>query len=76
MNKLRRTEIQKVIDKLQDIDKDIAGVLMDEEEAKDGLPENLEGNERYEAMESAITALEESQTYVQETIEQLETAAE
>lgn len=65
MNKLRRKNIQEVIDKLTSLQNDLESLesdvesIQDEEiEYRDNMPENLQGSERYEQADSACDSLE------------------
>lgn len=60
MNKGRRTSLREatgLLDRAVDIIKDARN---EEQECLDNMPENLQGSERYESMESAIDSLEEA----------------
>ena len=65
MNKERRTRLEKVIDKIQDIRmeleeliQEVEDVKYEEEEARDNLPENLHESDRYYAMDENVDELE------------------
>lgn len=65
MNKQRRNQIQKIIDKLgeleplaEEIKSMIEEVKGEEEDYKDNMPENLQQSERYETAEAAVENLE------------------
>lgn len=65
MNKLRRKNIQEVIDKLKSLQNDLESLesdvesIQDEEiEYRDNMPENLQGSERYEQADNACDSLE------------------
>lgn len=76
MNKKRRAEIASVIlvlvsakqcndaavtsDKIEDAKGDISSILADEQDCLNNVPENLEGSERYDAMENAVDNLEDA----------------
>ena len=47
MNKTRRGEIQKIMDKIEDLKEEIEAIQADEQEYIDNMPENLQGSERY-----------------------------
>ena len=65
MNNTRRKQIQLIINALQE-----------EEESFDNLPESLQESERGEAMENAISNLDDAVTYLGEVIDYLESAME
>lgn len=59
MNKARRSDIQKIIERLEEIRDDIEAVKDEEEEAYENLPESLQESERGESSE-AVCSLKES----------------
>jgi phage shock protein A len=90
MNKARRKDINKLIEKLQSLQGDLE-VLMEElenikteeEDYLDNIPENLQSSERYEKAENAVdnleTAygeLEEMRDRIDDVVSYLEEAAE
>lgn len=67
MNKKRRVQIQEVIAKIDDISSLLQGILDDEQEAFENMPEGLQSSENgmvseeaQGSLEAAIEALEES----------------
>lgn len=55
----------------------IASVVLDnEEDCMDNLPENLQGSEKYEKMEDAVSSLEELIEHLENAIESADEAAE
>ncbi len=60
MNKVRRKEIAKAIELLEQAREILESVRDDEQEAFDNMPESLQGSERGEAMEEYIYTLEET----------------
>lgn len=60
MNKVRRKEIAKAIELLEQAREILESVRDDEQEAFDNMPESLQGSERGEAMEEYIYTLEEA----------------
>lgn len=71
MNKSRRSLIDEIIQKIEDLTQDIDLVREEEETAYDNLPESIQESERgeqmYEAidnLESAISSLEEATEYL------------
>ena len=70
MNNKRRKKIAKAIYKIEEL---IQNILDEEQEAYDNMPENLQGSERgiiseeaQESLGSAIDALEEAISYLEE----------
>lgn len=74
MNKARRAAIQKVIDALTDLQATVELLRDEEEEARDNLPESLQGSERYEAMDEAYSNLELAISNIEEVAGNLEEA--
>lgn len=73
MNKARRDQLRKVIQKIEDIIKVVENILYDEQDAYDNIPDSLKesdrGNESIEAqdnIEAAIEALEQASSYLEE----------
>ena len=71
MNKQRRKEIEKIVDKLESRQADLAWVLGDEQEAYDNTPESLQESDRYTESEEAISAMEDADSSIQEAIDYL-----
>ena len=55
MNKTRRKELESIISVLETQKERIELVTEEEQEARDNLPENLDGSERAEKMEECIS---------------------
>ncbi len=79
MNKVRRKEIQRIIEKVEALSGDfeelleeIESVKNDEKEYRDNMPENLQSSERYETAESACEALENAYDTLDEAKDQLD----
>lgn len=67
MNKARRASLKLALSKIEtltayieEIKEDLQGVLDEEEEAYENLPESIQGSERGEQMQEYIEALEEA----------------
>ena len=71
MNKERRKSIERIVDKLYEIQADLAWVRNDEEEAYDNLPEGIQSSERGDAMQEAIDAMDNVDGSLQEAIDYL-----
>lgn len=54
MNKIRRKELQSVIDQLEELKDSLETLMSEEEEYRDNMPENLQGSVRYEAAEAPV----------------------
>lgn len=72
MNKERRTMIEKIITRIENIKDELQDVLSDEEFAFDNMPENLQYSERGEASQEAIDSMSEAIDNLEEAIEQLQ----
>lgn len=73
MNKSRRSRIDEIIQKIEDLTYDIDVLRDEEEESYYNLPESIQYSDRGEAMseaidnlESAISSLEEATEYLNE----------
>ena len=60
MNKIRRKEIAKAIELMEQAREILENVRDEEQEAFDNMPESLQGSERGETMEEYICTLEEA----------------
>lgn len=76
MNARRRKEIQKVLDILAGVSMEVEAILSYEETAFENIPESLEYSEQYENAERSVSNLQEAETYISETIDQLKSAIE
>lgn len=76
MNNKRRKQISDVLGTLNYLRETIEDIHAEEEEAFENLPESLEGSDRYDAMEEAVSNLEDAVDLVDELIEALENAKE
>lgn len=71
MNKARRKKIEEISDKLMALQADLQWVAEEEEEARDAMPESLEGSDRYTESEEASQAMEDADGAIQEAIDYL-----
>ena len=76
MNKARRTKIDELSVKLEDIRAEIEMLHDAEEEAFNNLPEGIQSSERGELMDSAISSLEQAHSAIEEAMDALIVAAE
>lgn len=90
MNKQRRKEISEVVRrveavqaKMESLLDDIQGIMDEETEYRDNIPENMQGGDRYEMadnacseLESAHDMLEQSKDSLEDVVSSLESAAE
>lgn len=76
MNKERRKNLRDIADRLEELKDSLDGLLGEEEEYRDNIPENLQGSERYEKADDAVSNLEEAVNQMEYVIECIETAIE
>lgn len=62
MNKIRRKNLQTIIDRLEDIKADLEEITYEEEEYRDNIPENLQSSEKYERADEACDNLNDAPT--------------
>lgn len=72
MNKERRKKIEKIVDKLMELQADLQWINEEEEDARDAMPESLQDTERYSESEEASQAMEDADYAIQEAIDYLE----
>lgn len=58
MNNVRRKNIQEAIKMLEDAKDILQECLEEEEEYRDNMPENLQGSEKYDKADEAVSNLE------------------
>ena len=71
MNKERRKSIERIVDKLNEIQADLTSIRGDEEEAYDNLPEGIQSSERGDSMQEAIEAMDDADGSLKEAIDYL-----
>ena len=71
MNKVRRTQIQRVSDSISNIIAEIETIRDEEDEARESMTENLVGSERYETSEVASDTLQDTIDLLEESVERL-----
>lgn len=76
MNKVRRKNLQSIIDRLEDIKADLGEITYEEEEYRDNIPENLQGSEKYERADEACDNLNDAADTLNEVIDSITTAME
>lgn len=76
MNKIRRKNLQRVIDRLEELKSAIEDLHDEEEEYLDRIPDNLQGSARYEKAENACSELEDAVSSLEDTISSIEAAIE
>lgn len=76
MNKTRRKEIEKILEVLDSIRTDVESILDAEQEAFENIPESLEGTDRYDQAEEAVSNLDDALSSLEDAIDSLENAKE
>lgn len=71
MNKARRKALEKISDKLMELQVDLQYVHEEEEEAFDNMPESLQESERGDEMQEALSTMENADGAIQEAIDYL-----
>jgi uncharacterized coiled-coil DUF342 family protein len=72
MNKKRREQIQKVIDKLSECSEELNSIRDDEDCYRDEMPENLQNSERYEQSEEYSDILDDAATSIDDVVTNLQ----
>lgn len=76
MNKIRRKNLQTIIDRPEDIKTDLEEITYEEEEYRDNIPENLQSSEKYERADEACDNLNDAADTLNEVIDSITTAME
>lgn len=76
MNKIRRKNLQTIIDRLEDIKADLEEITYEEEEYRDNIPENLQSSGKYERADEACDNLNDAADTLNEVIDSITTAME
>ena len=76
MNKARRKELEELYDIIYEAKERLEMLHDEEEEYRDNIPENLQGSERYERAEEAVDALDSAMSSLEEALNYIETAKE
>jgi len=71
MNAQRRKEIDNIISKLEDLKQDIVSMQDEEQGYFDNMPEGLQSSEKGEKAESAVDALDNSVSLINDAIDSL-----
>lgn len=74
MNKQRRKAIEKISDKLEELQAELQMLKDEEEEAYDNLPESLQDGEKGEAMQEAIEYLDNADSFIEDAKDALNDA--
>lgn len=76
MNKIRRKQLDEIIERINSVRDDLESIINDEEEYRDNMPENLQGSEKYELSDAACESMQEAIDQLDETISNIEAAQE
>lgn len=72
MNKTQRKNIERLFDRLSEINEELEYIKNEEEEKMDNLPENLQNSVKYEEFEAAVKALDDALSSITEACDKLE----
>ena len=75
MNKIRRKNLQAIIDQLEELKGSLED-LQTEEEYRDNIPENMQESERYEKADEACDNLSSAVDSLEDAISSIEAAIE
>ena len=76
MNKIRRKNLQAIIDQLEEPKCSLEDLQAEEEEYRDNIPENMQESERYEKADEACDNLSSAVDSLEEAISIIEAAIE
>ena len=76
MNKIRRKNLQSIIDQLEGLRDSIEDLQAEEEAYRDNIPENMQDSERYEKADAACSNLSDAVDELEEVISSIEAAKE
>ena len=71
MNANRRKRIREAIEQIKEIYEDVDMIRDEEQDAMDGMPENLQYSQRYYDMEEYIASIEDALDYLERASEAL-----
>lgn len=72
MNKQRRAAISKIAGQVSDLLSEVESIRDDEQEAFEGMPENLQDSDRGQASAAAVEGLEAAMSSLEDAISSLE----
>ena len=76
MNKFRRKQISEVLEALNTLRDTVEAIHNEENEAFENMPESLEGTDRYDMAEEAVSNLDDALSSLEDAIDSLESAKE
>ena len=63
-------------DRIESLKSDLETLLEEENDYLDNIPENMQGGERYEKAENAVSSLENAVSSLEEAMDDIESATE
>lgn len=76
MNNNRRKRIAEIEEKLEALKLEVEGIIDEEQEYIECMPENLQGGEKYERGEEAISSMDSAMSSIEEAIDYLSESKE
>jgi len=76
LNKFRRKQISEVLEALNTLRDTVEAIHNEENEAFENMPESLEGTDRYDMAEEAVSNLDDALSSLEDAIDSLESAKE
>ena len=76
MNKIRRKALRDIMEQLEALKDSLELLQSEEEDYRDNMPENLQGSEKYETADTAISNMEDAVSNLEEAICSIEAAME
>lgn len=76
MNNTRRKSLTDIKDRIESLKSDLETLLEEENDYLDNIPENMQGGERYEKAENAVSSLENAVSSLEEAMDDIESATE
>ena len=76
MNNIRRNSLTDIKDRIESLKSDLETLLEEENDYLDNIPENMQGGERYEKAENAVSSLENAVSSLEEAMDDIESATE
>lgn len=74
MNATRRKQLEKIADKIDELNAELESLRDDEQNAYDNMPESLQDSERGERMTTIIDYLDDATSSLSDTIDYIESA--
>lgn len=76
MNNVRRDQIRELVISLEALYANLETIMYEETDYKDNIPENLQTSSRYETSETAVSALEDALSGIDDVISYCNSAIE